>query len=100
MAMPDRIRKIQVRLPIAENGWFFVARAIAQAKIRMTTVRIAVAMFESICWTPTLARTAVKPAKNAESNAQINQLVMRWQTPSLRQHRHQCADLLATRPAC
>ena len=30
--MPDRIRKIQVRLPIAANDWLFVNRATVQAK--------------------------------------------------------------------
>src|SRR4029077_14443665 len=74
--MPDRIRKIQVRLAIPENGSILVASATDHAKIKMTTVRIAVARFESICWTPTLASTAVSPAKKAESNAHKNQFIL------------------------
>jgi hypothetical protein len=73
--MPDRIRKIQVRLPMVEMGWLFVNRATDQAKTRMTTVRMAVAKFESTCSTPIFASIAVSPAKHAESNAQINQFM-------------------------
>src|ERR1700741_1101972 len=73
--MPERIRKIQVFLPMVEMGWLLVNRATDHAKIRITTVRIAVAKFESTCSTPTLASTAVSPAKNAESNAQMNQFI-------------------------
>src|SRR5579862_860484 len=80
--MPERIRKIHVRLAMAENGWLLVARAMAQAKIKMTTVRMAVARFESMCSTPTLASTAVSPAKNAESKAHRNQFM---KSPYVRQ---------------
>src|SRR5882724_3910047 len=73
--MPERTRKIQVRLSILESGSVLVKRATDQAKIRMTTVRMAVARLEFTCATPTLASTAVSPAKNAESKAQINQLI-------------------------
>src|SRR6266404_613290 len=45
------------------------------AKTRITTVRIAVARFESIPLTPALASTAVRPANRAESNAQWSQLI-------------------------
>src|ERR1700716_495943 len=73
--MPDRIRKIQVRLPMVEMDWLFVKRATDQAKIRITTVRMAVARLELTCSTPTFASIAVRPAKNAESNAQMNQFI-------------------------
>jgi hypothetical protein len=73
--MPDRIKKIQVRLPIVESGWLLVKRATLHAKIRITTVRMAVARLELIFSTPTLARIAVSPAKNAESRAQMNQFI-------------------------
>src|SRR5882757_4018860 len=73
--MPDRIRKIQVRLPMVEIDWLFVKRATDHAKIRITTVRMAVARLELTCSTPTFASIAVRPAKNAESNAQMNQFI-------------------------
>src|ERR1700719_4142566 len=73
--MPERIRKIQVFLPMVERDWLVVNKATDHAKIRITTVRIAVAKFELTCSTPTLASTAVSPAKNAESNAQMNQFI-------------------------
>jgi len=73
--MPDRIRKIQVRPPIVDIGSLLVKRATDQAKIKITTVLIAVAKFESTCATPTFASTAVSPAKNAESKAQVNQFI-------------------------
>src|ERR1700716_740745 len=73
--MPDRIRKIHVRLPMVEMDWLFVKRATDQAKIRITTVRMAVARLELTCSTPTFASIAVRPAKNAESNAQMNQFI-------------------------
>ena len=67
--MPDRTRNVQVRPPIVDIDWLFVKRATDQAKIRITTVLIAVARLESTCATPTFASTAVSPAKNAESKA-------------------------------
>src|ERR1700736_205499 len=73
--MPDRIRNIQVRLPMVEMDWLFVKRATNQAKIRITTVRMAVARLELTCSTPTFASIAVRPAKNAESRAQMNQFI-------------------------
>ena len=48
--------------------------AIIQVKRRITVVRIAVAKFESIPLTPIFARTAVAPAKRAESSDQASQL--------------------------
>jgi len=51
-----------------------VKEAISQVKRRITVVRIAVAKFESIAVTPILARTAVAPAKSAESSDQVSQL--------------------------
>jgi hypothetical protein len=73
--MPDRIRKIQVRLAMVEMDCVFVKSAKDQAKIRMTTVRMAVAKLELMCSTPTFASTAVKPAKKADSKAQKNQFM-------------------------
>jgi hypothetical protein len=91
--MPDRIRKIQVRLPMVEMDWLFVKRATDHAKIRITTVRMAVAKLELTCSTPTFASIAVSPAKNAESNAQMNQFIPfippsspnshTWESPTL-----------------
>jgi len=52
-----------------------VNRATDQAKIRITTVLMAVARFELTWATPTFASIAVSPAKNAESKAQTNQLI-------------------------
>ena len=51
-----------------------VNEAIIQVKKRITVVRIAVAKFESIAVTPIFARTAVAPAKSAESSDQVSQL--------------------------
>ena len=73
--MPDSTRKIQVLVSIFECGSVLVRKATSQAKMRITTVRMAVARFEFTCATPTFASTAVSPAKNAESNAHINQLM-------------------------
>ena len=53
-----------------------VNEAISQVKRRITVVRIAVAKFESIAVTPIFARTAVAPAKTAESNDQASQLLI------------------------
>src|SRR2546425_4407495 len=49
------------------------------AKIRITTVRMAVARFESMSLTPALASTAVRPANRAESNAQWSQFICDFQ---------------------
>jgi len=46
-----------------------VKRATDQAKIRITTVLMAVARLEFTWATPTFASTAVRPAKNADSKA-------------------------------
>src|SRR6267143_779864 len=51
-----------------------VSEAIIQVKKRITVVRIAVAKFESTPVTPIFARTAVAPAKRAESSDQVTQL--------------------------
>jgi hypothetical protein len=74
-AIPDKIKKNQVRLATIDSGWLLVRSAIGHANTRMTTVRMAVAKFESIFWTQTFARTAVTPAKNAESSVHINQFM-------------------------
>ena len=51
-----------------------VNEATIQVKMRITVVRIAVAKFESMPVTPIFARTAVAPAKMAESSDQTSQL--------------------------
>ena len=51
-----------------------VNEATIQVKMRITVVRIAVAKFESMPVTPIFARTAVAPAKRAESRDQTSQL--------------------------
>src|SRR5205809_3764227 len=73
--MPESPRKIQVRAAMLESGSVLVKKATSQAKTRITTVRMAVARLEFTCATPTLASTAVSPAKNADSKAQTNQLI-------------------------
>src|ERR1700730_10500083 len=88
--MPDRIRKIQVRFPMVEMGWLLVKSATDHAKIRITTVRIAVARLELTCSTPTFASIAVRPAKNADSNAQMNQFIS-FRPPSFPKY-HLIAD--------
>src|SRR5262249_46842457 len=53
------------------------ASATAQANTRTTVVRIAVARFGSTSATPTLASTAVSPAKSADRRAQGSQFTGR-----------------------
>jgi hypothetical protein len=50
-------------------------KAIVQARMRMTTVRMAVARSESTPLTPTLAKMAVRAAKKAESKAYILHII-------------------------
>jgi hypothetical protein len=52
-----------------------VIKAIAQANINTTDVRIAVAKFESIPVTPFFARIAVSAANSADSKAKVIQLI-------------------------
>ena len=82
MASPDSTKKIQVRLPIEDRDWLFVKNATDQANTTITTVRIAVAVLESMSLTPTFASTAVMPAKNADSSAQINQFKFHQYLPA------------------
>lgn len=63
VAMPDKIRKIQVPLSILELDWLLVKTAMDHAKIKMITVRIAVARLELTCSTPTFASIAVRARK-------------------------------------
>jgi hypothetical protein len=75
VAKPDNIRKSHVRNEMVPNDQYDrVNEAIIQVKTRITVVRIAVAKFESTPVTPIFARTAVAPAKMAESNDQTSQL--------------------------
>lgn len=74
--MPDRTRKVQVRL---DNVWsdaaLVVAKAMLQVKTSTTVVRMAVARFELTPDTPTFAKIAVAPAKKADNKAQTNQFI-------------------------
>ena len=77
MATAERAMKIRVLRPGIVNGPApDVAIAIAHVKTRMTVVRRAVARFELMFSTPTFARTAVIPAKNAEAKAHQNQFTI------------------------
>jgi hypothetical protein len=60
---------IRLRIQSLVGGCLFDKDATDHAKTRITTVRMAVARLESIPCTPTFARTAVTPAKKAESSA-------------------------------
>src|SRR5579872_877472 len=60
-----------------------VARAMPQVKSKTTTVRTAVARFESTSLTPILARTAVSPAKRADKTAQKIQFMQDRLTKSI-----------------
>lgn len=53
-------------------------KTIHQEKTSTTTVRIAVASVEFTFFMPTLASTAVIPAKNAEPRANPNQSIARF----------------------
>ena len=76
MQIPDSARNSQLLRPISESAWCFSKpSAMAQVKTTITDVRIAVARFESMPDTPTLARSAVAAAKTAESNAQKTQVM-------------------------
>ena len=83
VAMPDRIRKLQVRLSILERDGLLVKTAMDHAKIKTNTVRIAVARLELTCSTPTFASIAVRVRKNADSNAQVNRGDEDFQSPAL-----------------
>src|SRR5580692_8710503 len=74
--MPDKVRNSQVRRgrPASAPAGT-TAKAMAQVKTSTTVVRIAVARFESISPTPTLASTAVSPANTADRSAQTNQFM-------------------------
>ena len=74
--MPERARNSSVRL----DNWRsyatgLVARAMPQVNTRTAVVRTAVARLESTPATPTLARTAVIPAKKADSKAHVIQFM-------------------------
>src|SRR5205085_5241693 len=72
---PDKIRNSRVRVVALLNVSKPRDDAIVHAKIRITTVRMAVARLESVSLTPALASTAVTPASRAESNAQGSQFI-------------------------
>jgi len=75
VAKPDNMKNSHVRNETLPNDQCTrVKEAIIQVKRRTTVVRIAVAKFESTPVTPIFARTAVAPAKRAESKDQVSQL--------------------------
>jgi len=55
--------------------------AIAQVNARITVVRIAAAMFESIPAMPTFANSAVVAANTAESSAQPSHPMLQYYPP-------------------
>lgn len=74
--MPDKMRKSHVLRDIECTSTLpELTNTIAQQNITMTDVLIAVARFELIPDTPTLARRAVTPAKNADPIAQMNHCI-------------------------
>src|SRR6266478_559377 len=74
--MPERTRNNSVRLGNwRSDATGLVARAMPQVNTRTTVVRTAVARLESTPATPTLAKTAVIPAKKADSKAQVIQFM-------------------------
>src|SRR5690349_5974470 len=74
--MPDKVREIHARRDIPDSvAGETVASASTQVKINTTVVRIAVARLEFKSPTPTLARTAVAPAKSADKRDQKNQFI-------------------------
>lgn len=76
MAIPERIRKIIENLLIEKTLWWvFWKKTIPQAKMRITTVLMAVARLESTFFIPIFARMAVRAAKTAERKAKINQFI-------------------------
>ncbi len=76
MVMPERIRKISDG---KDNEKFFsvpLVKTILQAKIKITTVRMAVARLELTSLTPILAKIAVKAAKKADNKENISQFII------------------------
>lgn len=74
MAQPDNIRNNHVWLGIAfmeepKACPLMVKKAIHHVISNITVVRIAVARSELMSFTPTLAKIAVREAKNADNNA-------------------------------
>lgn len=70
MASPERIRKTTVLVSIAVMvACEPVMNTISHEKASTTTVRIAVAIFESVFFIPHLARIEVTPANRADKKA-------------------------------
>ena len=73
--MPDKIKKIQLRLLIELIPFpLFVRKTMPHAKIPATTVRIAVAKFELIFSIPILANMEGAAANTDDSNANTNHI--------------------------
>jgi hypothetical protein len=75
VARPDKIRKIQLFLLIADRPlWVFVKNTIPHAMITTTTVLIAVARFELTPSMPTFASMEVSAAKTADKIANTSHI--------------------------
>lgn len=73
--MPERIKKIQLRLLIsAMPFWVFVKKTIPQDMINTTNVRMAVARVEFTPSMPILAKMDVSAAKMEEPRAKRNHI--------------------------
>ena len=78
--MPDKIKKSQVFEEISLMvAWEPTIRTMMMEKNKTTTVRIAVATVESVCFTPIFARIVVSPAKKADASAMP--IAMFFQSP-------------------
>ena len=76
MARPDKKRNNQLCEEMAAMApGLRRLNAIAQVKISITEVRIAVARFESTWSTPIFAKMAVAPAKSADNKDQTIQFI-------------------------
>jgi hypothetical protein len=77
VAIPDKHRN---KMFCLERVWMVatppLAKAIAHAMTRMTTVLIAVARSVSTPFIPTFANMAVRAAKKAENKAYIHHMIL------------------------
>ena len=77
MAIPDKIKNKREKREISPSCLKVpCAKTIPQAKIKITTVRTAVARFELTFLMPIFAKTAVMAAKNADKKAKISQNII------------------------
>ena len=77
MAIPESTRNNRENREIVPSSLNVpCAKTIPQAKIKITTVRTAVARFELTFLMPIFAKTAVMAAKNADKKAKISQNII------------------------